>query len=106
MSDHINHECGIALIRLKKPLQFYNDKYGTPTYTFDFAKNTRKLIESNNFGLFKSINIENLPTGNYILEISKKIPLYGEIVSDKNFNYKVLSHSRKQISRVEISKIN
>ena len=32
MSDHINHECGIALIRLKKPLQFYNDKYGTPLY--------------------------------------------------------------------------
>ena len=39
-----------------------------------------------------------------ILEISKKIPLYGEIVKDKNFNYKILSHSRKQISRIEISK--
>ena len=29
MSDAIKHECGIALVRLKKPLQFYKDKYGT-----------------------------------------------------------------------------
>ncbi|MFN4233355.1 MAG: amidophosphoribosyltransferase [Bacteroidia bacterium] len=32
MSDQIKHECGIALIRLKKPLQYYIDKYGTPLY--------------------------------------------------------------------------
>ncbi|MDX2359736.1 MAG: amidophosphoribosyltransferase [Crocinitomicaceae bacterium] len=32
MSDPIKHECGIALLRLKKPLQFYLDKYGTAFY--------------------------------------------------------------------------
>lgn len=32
MSDAIKHECGIALIRLRKPLQFYIDKYGSPLY--------------------------------------------------------------------------
>jgi amidophosphoribosyltransferase len=32
MSDAIKHECGIALLRLKKPLQFYLDKYGTSFY--------------------------------------------------------------------------
>jgi amidophosphoribosyltransferase len=32
MSDAIKHECGIALLRLKKPLQFYRDKYGTSFY--------------------------------------------------------------------------
>ncbi|MDD7915235.1 amidophosphoribosyltransferase [Polaribacter ponticola] len=32
MSDAIKHECGIALVRLKKPLQFYKDKYGTAFY--------------------------------------------------------------------------
>ena len=31
MSDSIKHECGIALIRLRKPLSYYLDKYG-PTY--------------------------------------------------------------------------
>ena len=32
MSDAIKHECGIALVRLKKPLQFYKDKYGSTFY--------------------------------------------------------------------------
>ncbi len=32
MSDFIKHECGIAFIRLRKPLQYYIDKYGTPNY--------------------------------------------------------------------------
>ena len=32
MSDHINHECGLALIRLLKPLEFYKKKYGTSSY--------------------------------------------------------------------------
>lgn len=32
MSDAIKHECGIALVRLKKPLQYYLDKYGTAFY--------------------------------------------------------------------------
>ena len=32
MSDSIKHECGIAFIRLLKPLDFYHDKYGTAFY--------------------------------------------------------------------------
>jgi amidophosphoribosyltransferase len=32
MSDQIKHECGIALIRLLKPLSFYQEKYGTAFY--------------------------------------------------------------------------
>lgn len=32
MSDAIKHECGIALLRLKKPLSFYKEKYGTSFY--------------------------------------------------------------------------
>jgi len=32
MSDAIKHECGIALIRLLKPLSYYQEKYGTPYY--------------------------------------------------------------------------
>jgi len=35
MSDFIKHECGIALVRLLKPLQYYIDKYGTATYGLD-----------------------------------------------------------------------
>ena len=32
MSDAIKHECGIALLRLKKPLDFYKEKYGSAFY--------------------------------------------------------------------------
>lgn len=32
MSDPIKHECGIAMVRLLKPLQYYKSKYGTPFY--------------------------------------------------------------------------
>jgi len=32
MSDKIKHECGIALIRLLKPLDFYQKKYGTKSF--------------------------------------------------------------------------
>lgn len=32
MSEPIKHECGIAMIRLLKPLEYYYEKYGTATY--------------------------------------------------------------------------
>ncbi len=32
MSEQIKHECGIAHIRLRKPLQYYIDKYGSHAY--------------------------------------------------------------------------
>ncbi len=32
MSELIKHECGIVLIRLKQPLQYYKEKYGTARY--------------------------------------------------------------------------
>ncbi len=67
--------------------------------------------EKNLRDLYKSFDLEppeseSSTIAGYILEISKKIPLFGENVEDSFFNYKILSHSRKQISRIEISKIN
>ncbi len=35
MSDSIKHECGIAMVRLLKPLSYYQEKYGTPLYGFN-----------------------------------------------------------------------
>jgi amidophosphoribosyltransferase len=32
MSDQIKHECGIAMLRLRKPLEYYIEKYGTWNY--------------------------------------------------------------------------
>ena len=66
-------------------------------------KNVRDLYKS--FDL-ESPEIQSSTIAGYILELSKKIPSYGEKISDDEFVYKILSHSRKQISRIEISKIN
>lgn len=35
MSDSIKHECGIAMIRLRKPYDYYIKKYGTPLYALN-----------------------------------------------------------------------
>jgi amidophosphoribosyltransferase len=35
MSDPIRHECGIAVVRLKKPLGYYHQKYGSALHGFD-----------------------------------------------------------------------
>src|SRR5688572_12666913 len=35
MSDAIKHECGIALVRLRKPLSYYAEKYGNPLYAIN-----------------------------------------------------------------------
>ena len=32
MSDAIKHECGLAFVRLRKPLEYYVEKYGTAFY--------------------------------------------------------------------------
>ena len=49
---------------------------------------------------------ESSTIAGHIMDIAKKIPLYGEIIKDNNFSYKITSHSRKQILHLEISRIN
>ncbi|MEY4940169.1 MAG: hypothetical protein RIQ93_1904, partial [Verrucomicrobiota bacterium] len=34
MSDRLTHECGVALVRLLKPLSYYQEKYGSPLWGF------------------------------------------------------------------------
>jgi amidophosphoribosyltransferase len=34
MSDSLTHECGVALVRLLKPLSYYQEKYGSPLWGF------------------------------------------------------------------------
>ena len=34
MSDHLNHECGIAVVRLRKPLAYFQDRYGDALWGF------------------------------------------------------------------------
>ncbi len=68
MSDAIKHECGIAVIRLKKPLQFYKDKYGTAFYGVN--KMYLMMEKQHNRGQdgagFASIKLDVAPGERYI----------------------------------------
>ena len=58
----------------KKELFIVDDKFGTPTYTHDFAKNTEALIETDNFGLYNMAcegNTSRLEVTEEILKILK-----------------------------------
>ena len=56
----------------KKELFVVNDKFGTPTYTYDLAKNLQILIEKNKYGLFHMV-CEGLTSR---LEVCKTIIKY------------------------------
>ena len=89
------------------------DEIDAPENDFKLNNYGKVIIngEKNIRDLYKSFDleppeVESSTIAGYILDISKKIPSYGESFKDNCFNYKILSHSKKQISRVEISKIN
>jgi len=68
MSDAIKHECGIAVIRLKKPLEFYKEKYGTAFYGVN--KMYLMMEKQHNRGQdgagFASIKLDVAPGQRYI----------------------------------------
>ena len=89
------------------------DEIDVPENDFKLNNNGKMIIngEKNIRDLYKSFDldppeIESSTIAGYILDMSKKIPSYGETFKDNFFSYKILSHSKKQISKVEISKIN
>jgi amidophosphoribosyltransferase len=71
MSDAINHECGIALLRLKNPLAFYQDKYGTAL--FGINKMYLMMEKQHNRGQdgagFASIKFDMEPGERYISRV-------------------------------------
>ena len=87
------------------------DEIDVPENDFKLNNNGKVIIngEENVRDLYKSFDLdppdsESSTIAGYILGISKKIPSYGETFNDRFFNYKILSHSKKQISKVEISR--
>ncbi|MBS7786043.1 amidophosphoribosyltransferase [Flavobacterium sp. CYK-55] len=76
MSDALKHECGIALLRLKKPLQFYKDKYGSAFY--GIQKMYLLMQKQHNRGQdgagLASIKLDVLPGQRYISRIRSNDP--------------------------------
>ncbi len=71
MSDAIKHECGIALIRLLKPLEYYKEKYGSAFYGVN--KMYLMMEKQHNRGQdgagFASIKLDVKPGERYISRV-------------------------------------
>ncbi len=71
MSDALKHECGIALVRLLKPLEFYKEKYGTAFYGIN--KMYLMMEKQHNRGQdgagFASIKLDVAPGERYISRV-------------------------------------
>ncbi len=71
MSDALQHECGIAMVRLLKPLEFYKEKYGTAFYGIN--KMYLMMEKQHNRGQdgagFASIKLNTQPGERYISRV-------------------------------------
>jgi len=71
MSDALKHECGIAMIRLLKPLEFYKEKYGSAFYGVN--KMYLMMEKQHNRGQdgagFASIKLDTKPGERYISRV-------------------------------------
>lgn len=68
MSDNINHECGVVLIRLLKPVEFYKEKYGSARYGLHkLYQIMEKMINRGQDGAgIATIKLDAEPGTNYI----------------------------------------
>ncbi|WMI66784.1 amidophosphoribosyltransferase [Aestuariibaculum sp. YM273] len=71
MSDALKHECGIAMVRLLKPLEYYKEKYGSAFYGVN--KMYLMMEKQHNRGQdgagFASIKLEMKPGERYISRV-------------------------------------
>ena len=96
MSDQINHECGLALIRLLKPLDFYKKKYGSSTYGLN--KLYLMLEKQHNRGQdgagFASIKLDVKP-GNRFMHRERSASQNPIQEIFKNSNSRITAHKDK-----------
>ena len=109
MSDPIKHECGISLIRLLKPLEFYKKKYGTPFY--GLQKMYLMLEKQHNRGQdgagFASIKLDMPPGHRFMSRVrSAKSQPIKDIFKKINFEINEIENSitAKNLDSKELKK--
>ena len=87
------------------------DEIDAPEKKFSINGQGKIIAEGNQIikDLYKEFDLEipdseSSTIAGYVMDIAKKIPLHGETIKDSHFSYKITSHSRKQILRLEITK--
>jgi len=89
MSDIIKHECGLAFIRLLKPLQYYYDKYGTALYglkKLELLMQKQRNRGQDGAGI-ASIKIDMAPGSRYISRKRSNSATYLEEVFSGVYSY-------------------
>lgn len=89
MSDQIKHECGIALIRLLQPLQYYQDKYGTTLhglYTLQLLLQKMRNRGQDGAGVV-TIKLDPKPGTRYISRKRSNSPQYLQEVFQGIFHH-------------------
>ncbi|MBK9256165.1 MAG: amidophosphoribosyltransferase [Saprospiraceae bacterium] len=89
MSEQIKHECGLALIRLLKPLEYYHEKYGTALY--GLHKMNLLLQKQRNRGQdgagLVTIKLDSTPGTRYISRRRSNSPQYLKDLFDGVFSH-------------------
>ena len=89
MTDRLQHECGIAMLRLRKPLEYYIDKYGT--WSYGLQKMYLMMEKQHNRGQdgagIAGIKLNALPGNRYIFRQRSNQPnpikeIFGLIYED------------------------
>lgn len=68
MSDIIKHECGVVLLRLRKPLEYYHEKYGSAFYGLNKLQQImQKLVNRGQDGAgVATVKLDSPPGKRYI----------------------------------------
>ncbi len=103
MSDAIKHECGIAMIRLRKPFQYYLDKYNTPMYGLNklYLMMEKQVNRGQDGAGVANIKIDVEPGNRYISRYRSVEPqavadIFGKINKKFRKAYKTLKETKEK----------
>lgn len=85
MSDQIKHECGIAMVRLRKDPQYYIDKYGSPLYIPNrlYVLMQKQINRGQDGAGLANIKIDTKPGTRYISRYRSVEPQAVNFIFDK-----------------------
>ncbi|UZD22578.1 amidophosphoribosyltransferase [Algoriphagus halophytocola] len=85
MSDAIKHECGIAMIRLRKPAQYYIDKYGSAAFASNrlYVLMQKQINRGQDGAGVANVKIDTKPGTRYISRYRSVEPSAVNFIFDK-----------------------
>ena len=107
MSEQIKHECGLAFVRLRKPLEYYHEKYGTAfygLYKLQLLMQKQRNRGQDGAGIV-SVKLDPKPGKSYIdRERTNKSNYIQALFSDIYKNYESLS--KKKLNNINYLRKN